>query len=171
MASEIRTKAVIKDVKVEDIRVGDRLMQDMTGQDGKSLLLQGMVISAREILFLRKQLNRQKPRYSAERYLIGQKTPGLIADRAGTVLVRSGQVVTVELLAPLLKEGFQAMPTNEGGEMYYRRNDWPKDKPWHINDFNPLVRVETVTYIDEAGKEIDDPRGKKQAVGAPAGGR
>lgn len=164
----LRTKAVVKDVKIADIRVGDKLLQDVIGHNDRALLLQGTFISAREITFLRKQLAAKIPLYSPQRYVLNRKTPGGIYDQDGKCLVRAGQAVTAAALEPLLDEGFEEAPTEDGGIMFFRKNTWPKSKPWHINDFNPLVRVETTTYINDEDREVSDPRGAHVRVGGDA---
>ena len=164
-AQEIKNKAVVRDVKIEEIKIGDRLLQDITGYNNNTMMFTGQVISHREILFLRKLLARTKPTYAPEHYTIGAKATGQVVTRDGTVLVRAGQAITEELLQPLLKEGFKLVPTYDGGQMFFREGKWPEGEPWHVNDFNPLVRVETMTYVDEDGKELADPRGDKVIVG------
>jgi hypothetical protein len=160
-------KAVVKDVKISDIKIGDKLCQDITGMKGRTLIYTGQVISHREMLFLRKQLGRTIPRYSAERYILGAKAIGSIFDKSQKRLVNPGQEITQEALSPLLKEGFTIVDTGESGQqMFYRKNEWGKDEPWHIEQFNPLVRVETMTFVDEeTKKELPDPRGAGVRVG------
>lgn len=170
---EITGKAVVREVKIVDIRVGDKLLQDIIGHQDRPLIMQGQSIGNREILFLRSIRKHTKPKYSPERYPVGVKTPGAIHSQDGTVLVRAGQTVTEEALAPLIEEGFEVIEGEGDSKIYFRRNEWPENKPWHIDQINPLVRVETTTYIDEAGKDIAAPN-KKLAVGdidknAPAG--
>lgn len=162
-------KQVTKDVKVADIKVGDKLLQDITGVEDRTLIMQGTFISPREVLFLRRQLARTRPTRPPERYHLNQKTPGAIYNKAGECVVRAGQQVPEEAGARLVADGFTEVPGGEAGTFFYRKNEFPKDQPWHINDFNPVVRVETTTYIDEkTGAEAADPRGPKLTVsGAP----
>ncbi len=161
----ITTKQVVKDVTISDIRVGDKLLQDIVGVENRTLIMQGTFISPREVIFLRKQLSRTKPKRPPERYQVGLKTPGAIYDKNGACLVRAGVVVTEAALAPLLEEGFEQAPLGEGGMLFYRKSEMPAGQPWHITDFNPAVRVETTSYLDAAGQEAADPRGDKMAVG------
>lgn len=161
---EMSQKAVIQDIKIKDIRIGDRLKQDINGYSGV-LLYTGQVISHRELDFLRKQIVKTKPKYAPEHYTINAKAPGQIVDRAGNILVRGGQQITEEALKPLLSEGFQVIPGPEGTTMYWRKGEWPDHLPWHIDQFNPLIRVETFTYLDDKGHEVADPRGTQVSVG------
>jgi len=167
-----QTKPVVKNVKISDIAIGDKLRQDIIGYSatpGQSHILfyQGTMISHRELIFLREQINKKPPFVPPERYIIGVKTPGIIWTQDGRKLLNGGDVVTEEALAPLLEEGFEIVPTNDGGQMFYRKNSWPDDSQyeWNIEKLNPLVMVETLTYVDDQGKEVPDPRGQNQKVG------
>lgn len=163
----VRTKAVIKDVKISDLKIGDKLQQDIIGQGGNILLYSGTNISHKEMLFLRRQLAAKKPRFAAERYLVDNKAPGRICMKDGTILVKPGETITEAKLAPLLKEGFQTVETNEGGILFYRKTEWPKDLDtnWHIDHFNPTVRIETTVYVNDKDEVQEDPRGDSSRVG------
>ena len=163
MPTQLTSKQVIKKVELDRLKVGDRLMQDVSGYKGHILLMRGQVVGARERLWLDKKLKEKTPKLAATRYRTNHKTPGKIASADGTVLVKAGELVTDAKLAPLLKEGFTCIEMAEEYNLYLRKNEWPKDKDWHITDYNPAVLVETTVAVNEKGEEVDEntaPKGK-----------
>lgn len=169
----VRTKAVVRDVTIPELKLGDQLLSEVVGYKGRVLLHQGTRITARHLSWLRKQLEAQPPRLAARRYQTKVKAPGRICAEDGTVLVKPGELITEEKLAPLLKEGFQMFPGGDGEtKVYTKPTVWPKDQPYRIDQFNPAVRVEGIVYVDDKDQELADPRSKAgMTVGAGGKGK
>ena len=148
-----RNQAVIKAVEIKDIRSFDKLLSDIIGREEKVLIPRGTTISAREIKFLKDVLAHGKPQLASQKYRTKLKSIGNIVSASGTVLVKRGEEVTEEKLAPLLKEGFAVQETFESEQkMFYKKATF--EGPWHITDFNPLVQVERTELVNDDGSPL-----------------
>ena len=146
-------QAVIKAVEIKEIRSFDKLLSDIIGREEKVLIPRGTTISARELKFLKDVLSHGKPQLASQKYRTKLKSIGNICKADGTVLVKRGQEVTEEALAPLLKEGFAVQETFEADQkMFYKKATF--EGPWHITDFNPLVQVERTELVNDDGSSI-----------------
>ena len=159
MTTGVVTRAVVKDVGIAELKVGDMLLQDIIGYKDHILMFQGKRLTNRDIIWLRKKLQEKAPRLAGERYRTGIKAPGKIEDKNGAVLVKAGETITVEKLAPLLEQGFKMLPAADGSESstFYQEFAW-NGKPYRIDEFNPAVRVETLTLVDPEGKPVADAK-------------
>ncbi len=152
-----RDQAVIKTVEIADIRSFDKLLSDIIGQEERVLIARGTVISAREIKFLKDVTAHVKPQLASQKYRTKLKSIGNICKADGTVLVKRGEEVTEEKLAPLLKEGFAVQETFESDQkMFYKKTTF--EGKWHINDFNPLVKIERTELVNDDGSPIAEKK-------------
>ena len=167
-----RNQAVVATKEIAEIAVGDKLLTDIVGYKGRTLLHRGMTISVREKNWLAKKCAESKPRLASEKYRTQTKAMGTIRAKDGSVLVKPGELITAEKLAPLLKEGFKVQETFEAEQtMFYRPTIWPENADWHISDFNPIVQVETMMLVNDDGSPAAAPKAKaktKEATGAGA---
>lgn len=161
-----RTSAVVIQKTVSEIGVGDKLLTDIVGYKGKTLMHRGQTISAREKNWLEKKLKESKPVISSQKYLTNKKAVGNILDKKGNILVSAGKVITEEALKPLLKEGFTIQESFESDhKMFFRPGAWPEDAKYHIDQFNPIVTVETLSLINDDGSPA------KNTGRVPSGGK
>lgn len=146
----IVTKTVVKSKAVAELMVGDRLMQDIMGYKNRVIYNQGKTLSARDIAWFREKLKENPPKLASERYQTGKRAIIGIKNAAGQVLVKPGDPITAEAMAPLLKEGFTVQDGLEGGiKVFVRPQVWPADRPYRIDQMNQLVRVETIVTIND----------------------
>jgi len=172
-------KSVVKAVHVSELKAGDRLLVDIAGYKDRIIFNQGKVLNNRDVAWLREKIKEPKPKLASERYQTKRKAIAAIRDKAGNVLVKAGDAVTEEALAPLLKEGFTALEGMNAGVMdagvkvFTRQQMWPDERPWRIDQFNHAVRIETVVTVNDAIQDMpeDQTAGDKKigvAVGAGA---
>ena len=162
-----RTTAVVKAVEVDALMLGDKLLTDVIGYKGKTLIARGATISARELTWIRKKLQEGKPRLASQKYRTTTKALGDICDSKGKVLVPRGKEITEAALAPLLskEEGFHVQEIFEANmKMFYKKAEW--QGPYHIKDFNPIIQVERVELVNDDGSAAGSS--KKEKVGAGA---
>lgn len=148
------TKSLVKVVAVKDLKPGDRLLVDIIGYKDRVIYQLGKVLNGRDISWLREKLKEAKPRIPSEKYKTGKRAQGPIRTKDGTVLVKTNGEITEEALTPLLKEGFERTEELEGGViMFTRKQDWPDDRPWRIDQFNPAIKVETMVTVNDEVQE------------------
>lgn len=145
----IREQVAVKTVKIEDLSIGDKLLQDIVGYKDRVLINRKTVLGPRDIKWLKKKLAETAPKMPSQKYVTSRKAISHIKDSKGNTLVKSGQVITEAALAPLLKEGFTTAetPDNEG-ILFYKKSEWPKGTPFNISEFNPTVKVETTEQVN-----------------------
>ena len=126
----------------------DKVLTDIVGYKNKVLIYANTALSVRHLDFIKKQLERVTPKLASEKYLTNTKAKGAIRDKAGKVLVKPGELITREALAPLLKEGFTEHETVEPDQTLFARKQEFKDE-FRIDKLNPSVRVETTALVDD----------------------
>ncbi len=147
-----RTTAVVKIVEVKDIIVGDKLLVDLVGYKGNVLINRGTTISSRETIWLKKKLAESAPKLPNIKYRTGIKAFGDIRDAAGKVLVKRGEKITEEALAPLLKDGFTMVDLMDAGSrMFHKAQKWTEKS--NIAEFNPAVQIERIEVINDDAPE------------------
>lgn len=160
-----RMTAVIVAVEIKDITLGDKLVTDVMGYKGKTLIPRGTTISARELNWFKKKMAEAKPKLAAEKYITNTKAKGHIMSKDGKMLVERGKMITEDALSPLLKEGFTAVETMEAGQiMHYRKAEW--SGAFHICDFNPIVQVERQQLVNDDGSVAKTHANKTTAITA-----
>ena len=162
-------KSVVREVPVAELKVGDRLLMDLMGYKDRVVMQQGKTLNNRDIAWIREKMKEVPPRLATERYQTKRKAIANIRTRDGRALVKPGDPVTEEALAPLLQEGFQRIPAPESGVVWFMREQkWPENVPYRIDQFNPTVRIETLAHVN------DEDRGGAPGTGGagkPGGGR
>jgi|GEM_PF-4002013 len=154
-----RTTAAVKSVEIADLFNGDKLLTDIVGYKGKTLIARGTTLSPRETEWLKKKLAEGKPTIPSVKYRTNTKAFGDIVTAGGKVLVARGQVITEGALAPLLKDGFAVVDLMEANsKMFFKKQEWSGKS--NIAEFNPAVNVERIELVN------DEPTGKKESVRA-----
>lgn len=143
-----RTTAVVKIVEVKDIIVGDKLLVDVVGYKGNILINRGTTISTRETAWLKKKLSEKAPTLPSIKYRTETKAFGDIKDAAGNVLVKRGEKITEEALAPLLKEGFSMVDLMDAGSRMCHKAQKFTEKS-NIADYNPGVQIERIEVVND----------------------
>lgn len=151
-----RQAPYIEDVKIAEIRIGDKLLTQIIGYKDRVIYNNGHVFTPKDIAWFAEKLAEEKPQLASERYLVGRKSPGDVMAKNKVVLVKRGEVVTEEALQPLLKEGFVKQNGFDNEVMFVRPTDWG-NKPYRIDQFNPVVRVETLRLVGDDGKLAKEP--------------
>ena len=151
-----RTVAATVTKEIKDLNVGDKILTDIIGYKGKIFFPQGFTLSFRDVQWLKKHAAKDEPpKLSSQYYVIGSKAKIAVRNKKGDVLVGPGKRIEIEAVKPLLKEGFQEIEVPGGGSMVHRKEVWPKDKPWHISQYNPFIHVETTTIVNDDGSRAD----------------
>ena len=150
------TRTTAEHVPIAEIKVGDKLLSEIVGYKNRTLFHRGHVFSVHDMQFFKKKLAETKPKLASMRFKCGRKTPGDIKAANGNVLVPRGKMVTAEALAPLLKEGFTVVEDMDQQKIFSKPQEWPKDVPFNIAEYNPTIVVET-TLVD--GEERKKPAG------------
>ena len=153
-------KSVIKDVKVSELKVGDRLEVNILGYKERVLLTRGMVLDHRHIRFLEKKLKEKEPVLDPINIVNEKKAISAIKDDSGKVLVKSGELIKEAKIEPLLKKGFKRTPIPGGAAVMFTRDQkWPSDVPWDISKINPSVKVETMVTVNDDIQEVPETTG------------
>jgi hypothetical protein len=155
----------VKIVEVKDIIVGDKLLVDLVGYKGNILINRGTTISTRETTWLKKKLAESTPKLPSIKYRTETRAYGDICDAAGKVLVKRGEKITEEAIAPLLKEGFTLVDLMDAGSrMCHKAQKWTEKS--NIAEFNPAVQIERIEVINDDGAPVKTPPAAKTPVKA-----
>lgn len=165
-------KSIVKEVEVKELQIGDTMLADMIGYKDHILFHRGQVLNARDIRWINKKLKEGKPQLSAERIMTERKANVDIKTKSGRVLVKTNEKITEDALKPLLKEGFTSTPLfGSPVVMFSRPVEWGKDRDYHITDFNPTVKIETMVTINADIQEVPEGMASSGSRGRAGGSR